>query len=216
MTTLQKLETGLPNLGATCWFNALMQCLRYSRKWENPEISSDPFTHQFLTFMNEFKDPRPFLFEFNKKFPNWEGLPNDAQEAFLLILDVLEKTIGLKDFTGEITQTITYPTGTSVTKWPFTIYNFDKDLTLTDYKDSEGIIHRVAIQQNEITKMPKILVCSTEKLLDGDLFALIPWCWGHYISFVKSGNETWYMFDDESVTSASPNLDQKYYLAFYK
>jgi hypothetical protein len=211
---------GIPNYGATCWFNALMQCLKQSREWENHDLVEDPFTREFLKFMIPGNyEPRPFLQEFVKKFPSWGGMPNDAQEAFLLILDILEKTINLKDFTGEITQTITYPTGTSVTKYPFTIYNFDKDLVLSNYKDSSGIIHNVAIQQNFITKKPKILVASVdniEKVDFGEPFALIPWCMGHYVAFVKDSEGSWHLIDDDSVSAASPNMTRNYYLALYK
>jgi len=218
LASSENLPKGIPNYGATCWFNALMQCLKHSRKWENYESVDDPFTREFLKFMIPGNyEPRPFLTEFVKKFPSWGGMPNDAQEALLLILDILENTIKLTDFTGEIIQTITYPTGTSVTKYPFTIFTFEKDLVLSDYKDSSGKIHKVSIQQNFITKKPKILVASVdniEKVDFGEPFALIPWCMGHYVAFVKD-NSSWYLIDDDSVTKASANMTRRYYLAFY-
>ena len=222
--------SGIKNYGATCWFNALMQCLMKSRKWD--EDTADPFTKEFLGFMNQGSedeldnsnelDPVPFLREFVKKFPDWQGLPNDAQEALILLLDIFEKTINLTDFTGEVTQTITFPKGTSVTKYPCTIFLNNEQLVLSDYKDNTGTVHNVAIQETFLTKIPKILVLSDiknkveEEMFGKKLFALIPWYGGHYIAFVNVKDSGWHLFDDESVSNATPNLNHKYYLAFYK
>jgi len=210
---------GLQNYGATCWFNALMQCLKASSDFSNIETDT-PLQKEFLNFMKkENSDPRLFLSEFLKKFPSWQGLPNDCQEALLLLVDVLN----LKDFMGKVTQTITYPDGTSVTEYPCSIFLNNDQLILSDYKDDTGKNHKVAIQETHLTTVPKILVVSdlknkvSETMFGKQLFALIPWCHGHYIAFVR-GNEVgnWHMCDDESISNASPNMDQNYYLAFYK
>lgn len=221
---------GLQNYGATCWFNALMQCLKASSDFSNIEKKDTPLQKEFLNFMKkENSDPRPFLSEFIKKFPSWQGLPNDCQEALLLLMDVLNLT----DFIGKVTQTITYPDGTSVTEYPCSIFLNNDQLILSDYKDDTGKVHKVAIQETHLTTVPKILVVSdlknkvSENMFGKKLFALIPWCHGHYIAFVRGednnevvGNNkvvgNWHMCDDDSISNASPNMDQNYYLAFYK
>jgi ubiquitin C-terminal hydrolase len=219
---------GIPNVGATCWFNSLIQCFRACPPdtWKNLKIK-DSFTKEFVNCVQlenptqmsrEQLDPRPLLSEFVKKFPSWQGLPNDAQEALLHILDILN----LDEFKGEMTQTITYPGGKSVTKVPMTVYIGDDYLTLSDYVDSNNVKYNVAIQETKMTTIPKILIVSTlketvvkEELFGKKLFALIPLCGGHYVAFVKDGDGTWYLTNDESVSNATPNLNNRFYLCFY-
>lgn len=203
---------GIPNQGATCWFGSLIQCLRVCRNWSLDEPSDDPFTQEFYKIVKS--EPNQFLQEFLKKFPDFTGLPSDSQEALLFILDRLGETRS-KDFAGEVTQTITWAEGTSVTKYPCTIWWApEKELVLSDYQDSTGKKFHVAIQETSLTKVPKVLVTSgqgppTEKGLVG----LVALYGGHYVAFVRHEDE-WFLVNDDAVHRASPDLSQSYYLAF--
>lgn len=202
---------GLPNLGATCWLNALLQCMRASRKWN--ETSDDPFTFEWLKLMNGADNTTEFL----KHLPTdpFSPGPNDSQEALMFILDKLEKTIHLKDFTGEVTQTVIYPGGKSITKNPSTVwFHTEKDDTIEDYEDDSGNIHKVSVIQRRLTKVPKILLSDTirETLFDKKLFGIVHWGWGHYVAFVREGDE-WYCANDACITKATPVM--KGYIGFY-
>jgi len=207
------LPEGIPNQGATCWFGSLIQCLRVCRDWtEDP--GQDPFTQEFYKIVKS--EPNQFLQEFLKKFPDFTGLPSDSQEALLFILDRIGETRS-KDFTGEVTQTITWAEGTSVTKYPCTIWWApEKELVLSDYQDSTGKKFHVAIQETVLTTRPKVLVTSgqtppSEKGLTG----LVALYGGHYVAFVKSTDGEWFLVNDDAVHKASPDLSKSYYLAFH-
>jgi len=204
---------GIPNQGATCWFGSLIQCLRTCRDWsEDP--GQEPFTQEFYKIMKS--EPNEFLQEFLKKFPDFTGLPSDSQEALLFILDRLEASIGFKDFTGEVTQTITWAEGTSITKYPCTIWWApEKDLVLSDYQDSTGKKFHVAIQETRLTKVPKVLVTSGQTPpIEKGLTGLVALYGGHYVAFVRHEDE-WFLVNDDAVHRASPDLSQSYYLAFH-
>ena len=203
---------GLPNLGATCWLNALLQCMRASRKWN--ETSDDLFTSEWIKLMNCETDNTT---EFLKHLPTnpFSDGPNDSQEALMYILDKLEKTIELKDFTGEVTQTIIFPGGKSVTKTPCTVwFHTEKDDVVENYTDSSGKTHNVSVIQRRLTKVPQILLSDVvrETLFDKKLFGIVHWGWGHYVAFVRDGNE-WYCANDTHISKATPVM--KGYMGFY-
>lgn len=203
---------GIPNQGATCWFGSLIQCLRVCRDWSLDDPSDDPFIQEFYKIVKT--EPNDFLEEFLKKFPDFSGLPNDSQEALLFILDRLGDRAN--DFTGEVTQTITWAEGTSVTKYPFTIWwSPKKELILSDYQDSKGKKFHVAIQETVLSKKPKILVTSgQDPPAEKGLTGLVPLYGGHYVAFVRRENE-WFLINDDVIHKASPDLSKSYYLAFH-
>lgn len=203
---------GLPNIGATCWLNALLQCMRVSREWK--EISDDPFTSDFLKLVRYETDNTT---DFLKNLPTdpFSPGPNDSQEALMYILDKLEKTIGLRDFNGDVTQTIVFPGGKSITNTTCTIwFHAEKDDVIENYEDSSGNIHKVAVIQRRLTRVPKILVSDhvTENLFDKKLFAIVHWGWGHYVAFIKKDDE-WYCANDAHISKATPIM--KGYIGFY-
>ena len=206
---------GIQNQGATCWFGSLIQCLRTCRDWSHDDPGQDQFTQEFYKIVKS--EPNQFLQEFLKKFPDFTGLPSDSQEALLFILDRLEASIGLKDFTGEVTQTITWAEGTSVTKYPCTIWWApEKDLVLSDYQDSTGKKFHVAIQETRLTKVPKVLVTSGQTPpIEKGLTGLVALYGGHYVAFVRPDGDEWFPVNDEAVHKASPDLSKSYYLAFH-
>lgn len=206
---------GIQNQGATCWFGSLIQCLRVCRDWSHDDPGQDQFTQEFYKIVKS--EPNQFLQEFLKKFPDFTGLPSDSQEALLFILDRLETSIGFKDFTGEVTQTITWAEGTSVTKYPCTIWWApEKELVLSDYQDSTGKKFHVAIQETRLTKVPKVLVTSGQTPpIEKGLTGLVALYGGHYVAFVRPDGDEWFLVNDEAVHKASPDLSKSYYLAFH-
>ncbi len=206
---------GLPNLGATCWLNALIQCLRVTREWN--ENAEDEFTVELLKLLRcETDDTTNFLRQLPMN-PFGNG-PNDSQEALLYILDRLERTVHLKDFTGELNQTVIYPGGRSVIRGvPFTVWfqSNEKEDVIEGYADSSGETHRVSVVRRELTKVPDILVSDkiSEELFGKKLVGIVHWGFGHYVAFVKEGDD-WWSANDSLVTKASPIF--KGYIGFYK
>jgi ubiquitin C-terminal hydrolase len=205
---------GISNEGATCWFGSLIQCLRTCRDWsEDP--GDDPFTQEFYKIVKS--EPNEFLKEFLSKYQDFQGGPNDSQEALFFILDQLEKSIGLKDFAGETTQTTTWAEGSSVKKYPCTIWlEPENDLVISGYKDEAGKSFHVAIQQTVLSRKPKVLVTTSGKNPPNDkgLTGLVALYGGHYVAFVRTDDE-WFLVNDNQVHKASPDLSKTYYLAFH-
>ena len=203
---------GLPNIGATCWLNALVQCMRVSREWT--EKSDDPFTIEFLKLVRGDTDDTTHFLKELPMDPFGAG-PNDSQEALMYILDRLERTIGLKTFTGKVKQIVIYPGGRSVTVNPCSVwFHQDKDDIFSNYEDSTGKIHNVAAIQRELVEVPEVLISDrvTDELFGKKLIGIVHWSMGHYVAFVKY-NDDWYCANDSSVTSASPIL--RGYVGFY-
>jgi len=144
---------GLKNLGNTCYFNSIVQCIIQIPQISNVFLikkieTSCEFTKEFQKFIKQYwfkKDENVIsplklyqLFKQNhKQFDNENE--NDAQEGFLCILDDLEKS--LKEFNiiptlffGEIEQKTVYPNGVSVVKEPIALnmINVFKDCSITD------------------------------------------------------------------------------------
>jgi hypothetical protein len=141
--------------------------------------------------------------------------PNDSQEALMYILDRLERTIGLKTFTGKVTQTVIYPAGRSVTANPCTVwFHQDTEDILSKYEDSKGKIHNVAAIQRHLTEVPEVLISDrvTDELFGKKLIGIVHWSMGHYVAFVKYQDD-WYCANDSSITKASPIL--RGYVGFY-
>lgn len=210
---------GLPNIGSTCWLNALVQCLRVTRKWPQPDstMTTDAFT---LTLMKLLREETDDTSEFLNELPidPFGSGPNDSQEALLYILDRLERTINMTSFTGEVTQTVIFPGGRSVTKTPCTVWfkNNEHEDTITNYTDSHGNTHNVAVIQRALTKIPDVLVSDIvqDDLFEKKLIGIVHWGFGHYTAYVKDSNGDWWSANDSHVAKASPIL--RGYIAFYK
>lgn len=177
----------MKNLGATCWLNALIQCLRVCKQWDKSSNS------EFYKLVREDSDDTT---DFLKELP-FGNVPSDSQEALLYILDKLED----KDFEGEVTQTVVFPGGKSTSKEPCTVWFSSSDSrdVLSDYTDNSGKVHNVAIVKRELTRVPKILVSdiSSEELYGKKLRAVIVWGMGHYVAFVRKDTH-WWLLDDEA------------------
>lgn len=172
----------LVNEGATCWLNALVQCLKAVNSW--------PLDTSVLP---------PDLFG---------NTPSDSQEALVFLIDKLN----LKRFVGEETQTVVYPGGRSVTKNECTLWfhHRERSEVLSGYTDAEGKTHRVAVVQRELTRVPEILVSDVARLeLSGKkLRGIVCWGWGHYIAYVRYGDQWWLTNDDHIRPVDAPTLER--------
>ncbi len=199
---------GLDNLGATCWLNALVQCLRVCKNWDkSPHLDSE-----FYKIMRgESDDMTHILRELPTHFTN---SPNDSQEAFLYLVDKFK----LSEFEGEVTQTVVYPGGRSVSKAPCTIwFHQEKHDVFEGYKDETGKVHNVAVIQRELTRVPEILVSDIvkEELFGKKLLGIVVWVpFGHYVAYVKEAGE-WWLVDDLNIKREEPVLTRRGYIAFY-
>lgn len=205
---------GLPNLGATCWLNTVIQCLRVTKDWtlESPK-EGDQFSSDFIKLMKCDTDNTTSFLSQLPVNPFGNG-PNDSQEALLYILDRLN----IQEFVGEVTQTVIYPGGRSVSKNPCTIWfnqNQDKDDVLSGYEDCTGKRHNVAVINRQLTRVPEILVSDkiSDELFGKKICAIVHWGGGHYVSYVYT-NGDWWCISDSLVTKATPVM--KGYIAFYK
>jgi hypothetical protein len=184
------------------------------KNWDD-EKGTDEFSSAFYRLIRgESDNTTDFLKEFPMS-PYIGNSPSDSQEAFLYILDRLN----LKEFTGEVTQTVVYPGGRSVSKTPCTIwFHQEKPDAFSGYMDDVGKVHNVAVIERKLTGVPEILVSDEvhEELFGKKLLSVVIWVpFGHYVAYVKEAGD-WWLVDDNRVKKENPNLTRSGgRLAFY-
>ena len=180
---------GLGNLGNTCYFNCALQCLLQVPQLSNFLILKNykgpcEFTREYqdtvrtvwLNKEKKFEVPAKLLGIFKKKCPQFNNFEqHDSQEAFLCLLDILDKSLSVirKVFYGKMVQETICPSGTSrvYEDTPMTIMfptnetpslenilkNHQKWSTLENFTDSKGKTHHVSSTRTLFWTAPPIL-----------------------------------------------------------
>jgi hypothetical protein len=184
------------------------------RNWdETVSKEDDPFAHEFLRLVNgETDDTTDFLRELPMN--PFGNKPSDSQEALLYILDRIEKYV--PDFTGEMTQTVIYPGGRSITKNPCCFWFRQEKLdVLSGYEDTTGRVHNAAAIERKLTRLPEVLVSDVvqDELFGKPLVGVVQWGFGHYVAYSKEAGDWWYA-NDEHIKKSDP-IKLVGYIGFY-
>ena len=182
---------GLTNLGNTCYFNCALQCLLQTPILSNyfikhPYVGECKFTMEYSAFVKKYwtdgetkvENPKMLLQSFRKKFKQFDNCQEqDAQEALMCILDILEHSVpNVKSmFYGTLDKQVIYPGGKSITQEKFgplmlmpesqgTLTSMiDKhfgDTVIEGYQDDNGKTYNVAVMKQSISSRPPILLFS--------------------------------------------------------
>ena len=180
---------GLTNEGNTCYFNSSLQCLLQVPALSNrlllkPYTGPCEFTREYSDITKHFwfeketsvADSKNILKIFRQKYNNFNNShEHDAQEAFLCIIDCLEKSMpSIKNiFYGKITKDIIYSGGKAQSTEKFShlfltpyrdctleeLFNqYFKDEVLEGYEDESGKKHHVAVLKQDISIYPPVLI----------------------------------------------------------
>lgn len=179
---------GLFNYGNTCYFNAALQCLLQIPQVSNRLLFDDysgecEFTHEYQHVVRDmwYGDKQPdtgkLLGMFRDRYKQFQDpRQQDSQEAFLCLLDMLEKSLSKyikKVVYGKVLQETVCPSETTskFEESPVTILYSDKSQSLEDmlkaqqkwdildgYEDSKGKIHNVATTRTMYYEPPRILI----------------------------------------------------------
>jgi len=183
---------GLDNLGNTCYFNTSLQCLLQVPQLSNFMIlknynGADEFVKEYQTTVRKVwlntdgsVNPQKLLDIFRERCPQFKSEEqHDSQEAFLCLLDILDKSLSdiiRHIFYSKIIQETVCRTGRSIVieTSPVTILSSisgesveqsisrHQDWTvLEDFIDDSGVTHHVATTRTLFWELPKVLVFTT-------------------------------------------------------
>lgn len=183
---------GLDNLGNTCYFNSSLQCLFQVPQLSNFMIlknytGNDEFIKEYQSLVRKVWvseggsiTPNKLLELFRKRWPQFNSDDqHDSQEAFLCLLDILDKSLCdvIKFiFYSKVIQETVHKNGRSIKteSTPVTILSSKSGETLEQslkrhqdwsvlegFKDDNGVVHHVATTRTLFWELPKILVFTT-------------------------------------------------------
>lgn len=184
---------GLQNLGNTCYFNSALQCMlqipqlsnyvitnTYNGSCEFTKEYSEVVKRMWLTKAPSVENPETLLGLLRETFKVFDNSnEHDCQEAFLHMLDILEKDMPdviKKLLYSNMIHTTKCKSGTSVIRDSTCIHLLmptKSGDTLTgllhaqqewsvfrDYEDNDGVKHNVAASRTQFESAPPILVFS--------------------------------------------------------
>jgi len=184
---------GLDNLGNTCYFNCSLQCLLQVPQLSNYMIlknymGEDPFVKEYQALVRKVwlkngdgsVNPQMLLGLFRERWPQFKSdEQHDSQEAFLCLLDILDKSLSniIKIiFHSKTIQETVCKSGRSIRTevTPVTILSSKNGDTietslkrhqdwsvLEGFEDDRGVKHHVATTRTLFWELPKVLVFST-------------------------------------------------------
>lgn len=225
---------GLRNCGATCYMNAVIQCI-YSSPVLIDALSK--YTGD-CKFTNLLKDPAKNIASIIAHFPKFAlGTPYDSHEALLSIIDVIEHSLGRELFYGEYKTKYVSKTESHEKSYAYSMLMFypgDDGNLCTLFEESEKMEY-ITKQNNEFvckrvtyTSFPKVIICMfwnrrsitlpdtfKDKKLRSIVIHIGHESAGHYVALIRRDDE-WYLADDESIRKIGdlPSSIQPY-LAFY-
>jgi len=254
------LMKGLFNLGNTCYFNSALQCLLQTPIITNtylkyPYIGTSEFTQEYQNIVRKFwtdKDPKPlnvlklinlFRGRFKQFTPGW---PQDAQEATICILDILDvpftkfdliqETVCPFERTKHIEKMVVY-TGL--------LEGTEKWASIENFEDSNGTTHPIAATRTLFWTLPKVFILSLTVKMEitlGESLDLLPYMHpespdklkqtkyelyatcihqgsqngGHYAALTKHKGQ-WYLKDDDAVSKVIEFPNKcGHYVMFFK
>ena len=181
---------GLDNIGNSCYFNCALQCLLQVPQLSNYLILQEysgncKITEEYQKIVRNiwlkkggYENPTVLLKLFKQKYTQFDNLEQqDSQEAFLCLLDILDKSLSKfvrKVFYSEMIQETVCPSETSKRSefTPVTII-FTKKETLEEaltehqdwsvingFEDTKGNTHHVATTRTMFWNPPNILMLS--------------------------------------------------------
>lgn len=181
---------GLDNIGNSCYFNCALQCLLQVPQISNYLILRNyngecKFTREYQktvrsVWLKKGSSENPeFLFNlFKRVYTQFDNLDQqDSQEAFLCLLDILDKPLSpflRKVFYGDMIQETVCPSETTkrFESSPVTIIFTQKETleealsehqswsVINGFEDSKGKIHHVATTRTLFWDPPSILMLS--------------------------------------------------------
>lgn len=126
MQVMEQPQLGLRNFGNTCFLNAVIQILRYTKPVVKPLVevqAENPAVHSFIDLLYQNSNPRKFVRHLKEL--GFDPLyQHDAHEFLLAMLDRIYEDPACKDiknpFEGHFESTVTCKNGhQSVSKEPF-------------------------------------------------------------------------------------------------